>query len=257
MKIRLALIRQYPKKGDLESNHQCLTGILEEITNHKPDLVITPECFLDGYVVTEAHINHENLEEYAVRPEDSKYTTHVADWASANSCWVIYGCSRKVPGGGVSNSAIIFDREGGIHGNYDKTHCPAHDRSFLPGNALPVFESDFGIFGVVICADRRRPECIRSLALQGARIVFNPTYGNYGEMNNCLMRTRSFENELFIAFTHPAQSLVTDPSGKTLLDDSDENTAFSICEVNLADANRRRARDNSFLKARRSDLYLR
>ena len=70
----------------------------------------------------------------------------------------------------------------------------------------------------MICADRRWPETVRALALQGARMIFNPTYGNYGEMNNCLMRTRSFENSVLIAFTHPSQSLITAPRGRIVED---------------------------------------
>ncbi len=256
MKIRLALIRTYPKKGDLEANHRRLTEILGEIQSHRPDVVITPECFLDGYVVTEENVDWENIADYAIHPVNSPYTRYISDWAAARNCWVIYGCSRKVEGIGVSNSALVFDRAGRLAGYYDKTHCLLHDRKFIPGAALPVFESDFGRFGIVICADRRRPESVRSLALKGACIIFNPTYGNFGEINNCLMRTRSVENELFIAFTHPGQSLVTDPLGNIVVDENDPAAPYSICEVDLTLVNRRRARDNSNLKGRRSDLYV-
>ena len=83
---------------------------------------------------------------------------------------------------GVYNSALLYNRAGEPAGIYNKVHCRGHDRKFVAGGDLPVFGSDFGLFGVVICADRRWPETVRALALRGARIIFNPTYGNYGEM---------------------------------------------------------------------------
>ena len=47
---------------------------------------------------------------------------------------------------------------------------------------------------------------MRTLALKGARIIFNPTYGMH---DRHMMQTRSYESEVVIAFCHPAQSLVT------------------------------------------------
>jgi predicted amidohydrolase len=50
--INLAFVKTYPQKGNLAANHAVLMDILHEIAPHRPDVVITPECFLDGYVVT-------------------------------------------------------------------------------------------------------------------------------------------------------------------------------------------------------------
>ena len=41
----------YPEKGNLEANHERLMEVLEEIREEEPDVVITSECFLDGFVV--------------------------------------------------------------------------------------------------------------------------------------------------------------------------------------------------------------
>ena len=91
-----------------------------------------------------------------------------------------------------------------------------HDFKYTPGKNLHAYESDFGSFGVMICADRRWPETARTLTLQGARVIFNPTYGMHDDLNLCMMKTRSYENGIFIVFTHPGQSLITDPKGATL-----------------------------------------
>ena len=51
MKIRIAQVKFYPEKGNLEANHGRLMEVLEEIREEEPDVVITSECFLDGFVV--------------------------------------------------------------------------------------------------------------------------------------------------------------------------------------------------------------
>lgn len=254
MTLRLAQIMTIPVKGDLAANAARLMELLDQLAPQQPDVVITPECFLDGYAVTEAHVTAENLRGYAVEPAASPYTQAVAGWARAHNAWVVLGAARVAPEG-VYNSALLFNRAGELAGVYDKLHCRGNDRKFVAGRRLPVFEADFGKFGVMICADRRWPETVRALALQGARIIFNPTYGNYGEMNNCLMRTRSFENEIFIAFTHPAQALITGPRGRVVEDQMSPNRAWAVTEVDLAEVDEKRASEKSFLATRRPDVY--
>ncbi len=250
----MAQVKTYPAKGDLPANFQRLMHLLDEMAPERPDVVVTPECFLDGYVTTEDHVTSENLRGYAVDPATSRSTQHVGTWAAQHNAWVVLGCARAAPEG-VFNSALIYNRAGELAGIYNKVHCRGHDRKYVAGSSLPVFESDFGPFGVMICADRRWPETVRAMALKGARVIFNPTYGNYGEMNNCLMRTRSFENEIFIAFTHPAQALITDPRGRIVEDHMSPNSAWAITEIDLAEVDAKRASEKSFLATRRLDVY--
>ncbi len=253
MNIRVAQVRVVPEKSKLDVNHARLMHVLDKIAPHEPDVVVTSECYLDGYVVTEEAVTAESLLDYAVDPADSPYADDVSRWAAANNAWLIFGCMRAAPEGAY-NTALIFNRRGELAGTYDKTHLQKHDLKFQPGNALPVFDSDFGPFGVMICADRRWPETVRTLALQGARVIFNPTYGMHKETNLHMMRTRSYESEVFIAFTHPALSLVTGPKGEIVCQD-DSDAGFSITEIDLSEVDKIRSAEYSHLKDRRPDLY--
>jgi predicted amidohydrolase len=252
--IGIAQVKIVPVSGDLDANHRRLMQVLQEIAEHEPDVIITPEGYLDGYIARDEQVTRENIARFAIDPARSPYVRAVSRWAADQKCWFVLGCARVVPGG-VYNSALILDRSGEMVGIYDKTHLQSHDKKYLPGQDLPVFASDFGPFGVMICADRRWPETVRTLALKGARIILNPTYGNHSERNQCMMRTRSFESEVFIAFTHPVQSLVTGPKGEIILNERAEEATFAVSEVNLARVDERRARENSHLKHRRTDLY--
>ena len=250
--LKVLQIKVYPEKKDLLHNHNRLQQILAQAEKScNPDVVITPECFLDGYAASDSLVRKEDMEQLAIDPYNSEFTKAVSIWVEKNSCWFIYGCSRKTLEG-VYNSAVIFNRQGQIVGIYDKLHLQDHDLKCIPGQSLGVFESDFGKFGVMICADRRWPETTRSLTLKGAKIIFNPTYGMSCDLNLAMMRTRSFENGIFIAFTHPRQSLITGPAGNVVTNQENDGDEFTLTEIDLSLAT---GKENNHILDRRVDLY--
>ena len=255
--IRVAQIKIVPEKGNLAANHARLMAVLREIEAHDADVVITPECFLDGYVCTEAWVTPENLGQYAIEPAEDRFVREIAACTQRSSAWCVLGCSRRTPAG-IFNSALILNRQGELAGTYDKVHCQTHDMKYSAGGSLPVFGSDFGPFGVMICADRRWPETVRTLALKGAHIIFNPTYGMHDERNLHMMQTRSYESEVFIAFTHPRQALLTAPTGQVICNETRDDMPFVVSTVDLAEVDRVRAGlSAAHLRDRRPDVYTR
>lgn len=79
------------------------------------------------------------------------------------------------------NSIAIIDADGEILGVYRKTHIPdglpyAEKFYFTPGDTgFKAWNTKYGRIGVGICWDQWFPETARSLALQGAEILFFPT----------------------------------------------------------------------------------
>ena len=251
-KIRIAQIKVYPEKGKIEANHAKLMKIFADIErNHEVDVLITPEGFLDGYVATEKSVTKDDMARFAIDPQTSKYARAASDWAKRNKAWIIYGCARKTTEG-VFNTALIYNRRGGLVGIYDKLHLQKHDHKYTPGKHLNAYQSDFGLFGVMICADRRWPETARTLTLQGARVIFNPTYGMHGDLNLCMMRTRSYENGIFVVFTHPGQSLITGPDGAVVCNNTDKGRTYTVTEIKLS---RALADTSGHIIDRRVDVY--
>jgi omega-amidase len=257
-KIRVAQIKVYPQKGQMAANHRKLMGVLGDVgkvgathASPVPDVVVTPEGFLDGYVSTESSVTKADMMNYAIDPATSEYARAASAWARRNEAWLIYGCTRKEKDR-VFNTALIYDRSGSLVGMYDKLHLQKHDLKYTPGRHLNVYASDFGLFGVMICADRRWPETARTLTLRGARVIFNPTYGMHGDLNLCMMRTRSYENGIFIAFTHPRQSLITGPEGQIVCNEENETRTFIITEIDLSKAP---ANQGGHIADRRPDVY--
>ncbi len=250
--IRVAQIKVYPQKGEMDANHRKLMDVLESIEdNENVDVVVTPEGFLDGYVSTEQSVTKEDMIEYAIDPLSSVFTHAVSEWSGRNKAWIVYGCTRKVMGQ-VFNTALIYNRSGILVGMYDKLHLQTHDHKYTPGKHLDVYESDFGTFGVMICADRRWPETARTLTLRGARVIFNPTYGMHGDLNLCIMRTRSYENGIYIVFTHPGQALITNHKGAVVCNSQDVTKTYAVTEIDLSKAP---ANKGGHIVDRRTDVY--
>jgi predicted amidohydrolase len=253
--ISIAFIKTVPEKRELERNFNTLMDILAKIERQaQVDVVITPEGFLDGYVSTEDSVGADEIGRYAIDPRDSPYTKAVSKWAARNGAWVIFCCIRR-DRKKVFNTALIYDRQGRLVGWYDKLHLQNHDLIYTPGDHLDVYDCDFGKFGVMICADRRWPETVRTLRLKGARIIFNPTYGFHNDLNTAIMRTRSFENEIAIAFCHPKHALLTGPIGKVHFDSEDEDLQYCVVDYDLSGIEERRRDPSSHVKDRRQDVY--
>ncbi|MBN2315569.1 MAG: hypothetical protein JXM79_16695, partial [Sedimentisphaerales bacterium] len=96
------------------------------------------------------------------------------------------------------------------------------------------------------------PETTRTLTLKGARVIFNPTYGMHGDLNLCMMRTRAYENGIYIVFTHPGQSLITNHKGAIVCNNTDKEKTYTVTEIDLSTA---LANKGGHIVDRRPDVY--
>ena len=78
----------------------------------------------------------------------------------------------------------------------------------------------------------------------------NPTYGMWHLDNEWWMRTRSYENQMFVCFTHPNVALITNPGGQIDAKLQSNVPGVLVHEVDLADV-----RDDNHLEDRRPELY--
>lgn len=118
------------------------------------------------------------------------------------------------------NSAAWIDNTGQVLHVHRKTHMLKYFEPdfFHPGFEVKAFDTRFGRAGMLICYERRIPEVARALALDGARILINPSYGSFGNWNTIMLRTRARENEAYYVFTHPKKTLVFSPEGDVMAD---------------------------------------
>jgi len=87
---------------------------------------------------------------------------------------------RRAPGL-YHNTAVVFERDGGLVGRYRKMHIPDdpgyyEKYYFTPGDLgfVPI-DTSVGRLGVLVCWDQWYPEAARLMALAGAEVLIYPT----------------------------------------------------------------------------------
>lgn len=247
-RVRLGLLREVPVKWDLEHNMAVFERRLQDALKKDVDIFITPEGWLDGYAAPDDGSTRERLRGVAQPLEGSKHLDRVGALAKQHGLYICFGFT-SLEDGKVFNAAGLWDRDGRLAGVYHKTHIQTHDVQYDRGEALPVWPTPWGPVGIMICADRRWPETARTLRLKGAKLILNPTYGFANDLNEAMMRTRAFENQCFIAFTHPQVSLITGPGG-VIVGKAEDRPGVLVRTVDL-----RQAKDDNHLRDRRPELY--
>ncbi len=113
--------------------------------------------------------------------------------------WHMYvsGSFYEQRGDLVLNTAPLYDRQGSLLGSYSKNllYDPELDQGVTPGEGYPVFETDLGKVGIIICYDSWFPETMRLLAYKGAELVLFPNAGYY----TGLMPARAADNGVWVA----------------------------------------------------------
>ncbi len=89
---------------------------------------------------------------------------------------------RDAADGHLYNTGLMFDREGDWVGRYDKIHLYSPElmnMGITPGKEVPVFRTEFGVVGMMICYDSWFPDIAELLALKGAELILFPNAGYY------------------------------------------------------------------------------
>ena len=123
----------------------------------------------------------------------------------------------------VYNSAVLIS-PAGVESVYRKVHLWNSEKDvFDAGDDFPVVDTPFGRVGMLICYDAWFPESTRSLALQGADLVLDPSSGvpNPGQqpgpsLANMMAMANAHSNQVVVA----ACSRVGTERGQRFIGDS-------------------------------------
>lgn len=160
----------------------------------------------------------------------------------------------------VYNTAVLIDPNGDLVGTFRKTCLPREetDAGVAPGDSYPVFDTDFGRIGMMICWDNQFPLPARMLTLGGAEIIFFP---NWGGTMECTI-ARALENQVYIvsatnSLSHDMESAVFSRQGQIIVQAS-TTTPVVVTELDLdqreylwwiGDYRHRRLREMPFTRA--------
>ena len=226
--VRLATIYCRPRNSKSpEASVEAFARLVRQAASQKPDFICLPE----GITIIGTGKSYIEVAEPAPGPTTEK----LGVLARESNAYLVAGIYERV-GPTVYNTAVLIGRDGRLIGGYRKAALPNEEIAggITPGEEFPVFETEFGKVGLMICWDVFFPEPARALAAQGAEIVFLPIWGG----NADLIKARPIENQVFlVTSSYDAKTAVYNREGRVLAEANAEKP-IALAEVDLAETTR-------------------
>jgi predicted amidohydrolase len=130
------------------------------------DLLLFPECFLQGYLVTDQLVHGQ-----AIELASPQFTAVLTQLSGIRQMLVLGMIERQ--GGSYYNTAVVITG-GRVVGSYRKTFLTGGESVFTAGDTYPVFTCRGLPFGINICYDTQCPRAAAAVAARGARLLLVP-----------------------------------------------------------------------------------
>ena len=205
--VRVMTVHQRPRGlRSAAANVEAFIATILQHRDQRPDIICLPE----GMTVVGTGKSYVDVAESLPGPT----TERLGAIARELNTYIVAGLyEREAPA--VFNTAVLIDRTGRLVGRYRKTHLPREEweQGLTPGDTYPVFDTDFGRIGLMVCWDLQFPEPWRALGQQGAELVLLPIWGG----SETLLRARAIENHAFVvSSSYDMRSCVVAPDGQIL-----------------------------------------
>lgn len=234
--FRLAGLKLLPTQWDKAANFAKLEKWTRKAVAAGADFVVTPEGYLEGYVGNSKIGKGLTRERYfeIAEPLDGPWMKKTSRLAKELGIYLLVGFA-ELAGDEVYNSAVIFSSAGKIVAHYSKSHLMGLEPFNREGRQFPVFSTPFGRIGILVCFDRQLPETSRILAVKGAQIILVPAFGlGMEEINeDIMMRTRAYENGVYVAHVHPRNTFIVDPKGNIVAQSRSFSEEIVIAKITL------------------------
>lgn len=229
-KFKVAAI-QMPISIDKMKNIDTVKQYLDKLKNQSIDFIVLPEMFCCPYKT-------ENFPIYAEMENEEIYN-YISQYAKEYNVYIIAGSMpEKDENNKIFNTSYVFNKNGEKIAKHRKAHLFdinikggqqfKESDTLSAGDSYTTFDTEFGKMGVCICYDIRFPEMIRSMAIDGAKMVFVPAAFNmttgpaHWEIS---FRTRALDNQIYmlgcapmrdssLGYTSFGHSILTNPWGK-------------------------------------------
>ncbi len=259
--MKLSVVQTNPEFGEIKKN---IIDAIELMSSISSDFFVLPELFSTGYNFidkTEVEKLSENIFGFTYQK--------IFEFAKKKNCYVCYGFAEN-ENGKFFNSSLIVNKNG-IVGHYRKVHLFYKEKIFFEfGNlGFPIFETEFGKIGMMICFDWYFPESARTLALKGANLILHPSNLVMEYCPNAMI-TRCLENKIFSAtanrvgkefrgennFTFIGLSEIVSPNGNILCRLGNEFPEIATVEIDLRQAENKKINElNDLFFDRKKNFY--
>ncbi|MHC4118490.1 MAG: carbon-nitrogen hydrolase family protein [Planctomycetota bacterium] len=229
-KVRLAAANYRPRGGKTTT---------EAIAQFKPHLARAAELNADLVVLGECitSVGTSLSAADVAEPVPGESTDYLGRMAKEHRLYIVTSLNEREDHL-IYNTAVLLSPDGKLVGKYRKM-CLARDEyrnGIAPGEEFPVFETDIGRIGMMICFDVHMPEVARGLAANGAEIIAMPIMGGHPT----LARARAIENQVYLVTSTYSinndwmQSGVWDLGGKMLVRATEKDSVV-VAEIDLSE----------------------
>lgn len=237
--VEVAAISFKPAKWDKAANAERMEALFVQAAEKRPQLIVTTEGALEGYVVMDVIEGRASAEALlaVAEPIDGPYIRRFQKLArSLNTC-LAFGFAERI-GDEAYNCALFLDQQGEICGRYHKVQLAegTHPSWYFNrvGNRLRAFDTPLGRAGFVICNDRWNPEIVRTLVLDGARIILIPSYGDKSKRQNQAVLARARENGVPIVEANVGMNLMISKGEICAYQWGNDQITYGVVEIPLA-----------------------
>jgi predicted amidohydrolase len=268
--VAAAQLGPIQKAESRESVVKRMMALLAEAKAKGTDLVVYPELALTTFFPRYYMTDQKEVDTWFEAEMPGPATKPLFEAAAGANIALSIGYAELTPDGHHFNTQILTDRSGKIVGKYRKIHLPGHvefdterafqhleKRYFEPGDlGFPVFRALGGIFGMLVCNDRRWPEAYRVMGLQGVEMVvlgYNTPAVNSQRSaegpeqrlfhNRLSVQAGAYQNSTFVVavakggdedgFPLIGGSLIVDPNGVILAEAKTEGDELLVCACDL------------------------
>ena len=221
--VKVGTIHLRPEQtSSSEENLKLFQPYLEQAGQSNVDIVCLPE----GITLVGRNANYLEVSESIPGPT----TEFLGALSKKYGMYIVAGILEK-DGPVLYNTAVLLGRDGQLVGKYRKVSLPREeiDGGITPGEDFPVFETDFGKIGMMICWDVFFPEPARKLAFSGAEMILMPIWG--GDLT--LAKARAIENQVYlVSSTYDMKSGIFNKRGELMVEGTEKNP-LAISEIDL------------------------
>jgi predicted amidohydrolase len=207
MKVNVVCVQMEPILRNVQGNLSKMVAFIVQIMSERPEtqLIVFPELITSGYECG------KDFYDLAETVADGRCFQEISEYAKRYHVHVIYGFperdSKKKDI--LYNSAVLISDEGNVIGVYRKVHPFAGEKQyFRPGDEYPLFETNIGRIGIMICWDTAFPEVARTYALKGADLIAISTNWEKPYLSDVITdnqsdwdlvtRARAFDNCIYV-----------------------------------------------------------
>jgi predicted amidohydrolase len=253
--LRVALVQLEAR--DLADHNRAwdeLLHAIDDAATHEPQLIVLPEASYPAYFL-------QSREAYEAEDlhSDKYILDTLGERAAQHGIHLAVGLVLHAPSGSLQNACVLFDPTGREVGRYAKSFLWHFDRSwFEAGDHFPVFQLQIPELGevragILICSDSRLEEIPRAYAVEGARLIIDPTAWVSAGRDSTrlsnpqiefLMPARAIENGAWVvcadktgsearSLVYAGQSGVIDPRGNWAVRAPSNGSGIVIHDLNL------------------------